>query len=243
MARRALAIAAAVVAGLLASEADAAEPLQPLSVPGFADAVVVEPEVREPGRPLLIAAHGAGDTPEWHCQLWAKLTRGQAFVLCPRGVRMSWATSGYYYPNHHRLEREVLASVKALGHRYGGWVDASRAVYAGYSQGATMGALMAVKHPSLFGSLVLIEGGFDEWSVPVAQSYARGGASKVGFVCGRQPCNEGARRSAYYARRGGLQTRVEYVSGAGHTSAGPVAGRLQGVLEWMVADDARWRSW
>src|SRR5215472_933690 len=86
--------------------------LMELDVPGYGAAVVAVPAPTSPGRsrPLLVATHGAWDRPEWHCELWQRISRGRAFVLCPRGR----ATLGYlapddqlfYYPDHLALGRE-----------------------------------------------------------------------------------------------------------------------------------------
>src|SRR5258706_8517251 len=72
------------------SEPDATQPTRVLDlpVPGFEPAVVVAPE-SEQALPLVIASHGAGGDAIWQCQHWANIVRGRAFVLCPRGKRIS----------------------------------------------------------------------------------------------------------------------------------------------------------
>src|SRR5262245_36200477 len=54
-----------------------------LDVPGFDPAVLAVPAEGEQV-PLVVAAHGAGDTPEAQCEIWAGLTKQRALVLCPR---------------------------------------------------------------------------------------------------------------------------------------------------------------
>jgi predicted esterase len=202
---------------------------------------VAVPQAGSTPKPLLIATHGAGDTPAWQCQLWQQLIGARGFVLCPAGVPFSRSrNSGYFYRNHHLLEREVLAAVKALRTAYAGRVDTEAAVYTGYSQGATMGALMVVNHAAEFSRLVLIEGGHHEWNVTVAKKYKRGGGQRVLFACGVRYCKRGADKSAGYLDTAGVPARVEYVEGAGHIYDGPVAERVLASFEWLVEGDPRW---
>src|SRR5262245_9771924 len=54
-----------------------------LEVPEFGAAIVVPPSARSRPAPILVAAHGAGDSPEWQCEHWGAVARGRYFVLCP----------------------------------------------------------------------------------------------------------------------------------------------------------------
>lgn len=191
-------------------------------------------------RPLIVVAHGAGGRAGFHCKLWRRITGGGAFVLCPRGTRIfPRASSGYFYRNDPALEREVLAAVGAVRAAYPR-VDPGPAVYAGYSQGAIMGALMAERHPDLFPRLVLVEGGHD-WDIPTARRWHDGGGKRVLFVCGRRACDKDAKRAQGWLERAGVQTRVEYAPGAGHTPAGRVAERVDAAFSWVVQGDDRWQ--
>ncbi len=137
-----------------------------LPVPGHQPARLWVPAGRD-ARPLLVVSHGAGGHASWHCELWRGITRARGFVLCPRGTRINPHTdSGYFFKDDPALEREVLAAVQAVRATYPR-VDPGPAVYAGYSQGAIMGALMAHRHPDLFPRLVLVEDSHD-WDIPTA---------------------------------------------------------------------------
>jgi poly(3-hydroxybutyrate) depolymerase len=216
-----------------------------LAVPAHAAAVVFVPAAASP-RPLVVATHGAAGTPEAQCATWRKLTNDAAFVLCPRGVTMDVsappAERGYFYPAHPALGREVRAAIDALVARFGDRVDPRAAVYAGYSQGATMGALAFAPDPAPFVGLVLVEGGFDEWTLRSAESLRAGGARRVLFVCGRAVCADGARRSASYLKRAGVDARVIDVRGAGHTHGGAVEAGVREAMPFVLGDDARWSA-
>src|SRR5262245_9947598 len=53
---------------------------------GFGRAVVSLPLGSTGKRPVVIAAHGNYDRPEWQCEVWRGIVRNRGFVLCPRGV-------------------------------------------------------------------------------------------------------------------------------------------------------------
>jgi len=207
-----------------------------LAVPGFGDAVIVAPETREP-RPLFFAAHGAGDGPEYQCEYWAGALAGRFVVVCPRGRSLGKNQGGYYFEDHHALEREVLAVVERVRAALGARVSGSGGVYAGYSQGATMGALMLVEHGALFPRLLLIEGGSGEFTLARARRYRETGGESVAIVCGTAPCAERARRTVAVLERAGLRARAEHVTGGGHTYVDTVGDRALAVLsEWLAPE-------
>ena len=206
-----------------------------LPVEGFGDAVVVAPLSDEP-RPMLIAAHGAGDTPEWQCQHWGPVARGRFYVLCPRGTPLVRGDdSAYFYRDHHALEREVVAVVKAARAKFGGRLAAAGGVYTGYSQGATMGALMVIDHGTDFPHLILVEGGSGEWTLGRAQRYRSTGGQSVAIVCGTPGCATRGKSSQTLLERASLRARVEHAEGGGHTYIGSVGERATEILETWTA--------
>lgn len=229
-------------------------PFVELVVPSHAPAVVSVPMGATSPRPLLVATHGAGGTPEAHCSFWRAIVGDAAFVLCPRGVTSDVhappGERGYFYPTHHALEREVALAVAALRERFGPHVDPNRPIYAGFSQGATMGALFVARpprppepdrrDPPPFAGAILIEGGFDEWTLASARAFKAASGERVVFACGRAKCVDGAKRSAGYLRKAGVETVVIHAEGAGHTYEGAVKGRVEEAFPWVIEGDARW---
>ena len=214
-----------------------------LEVPGFRPAVVVLPADRSRPRPVLIAAHGAGDGPRWQCEVWSAIVAGRGFVLCPRGVPLSPGgdDAGHFFRDHHYLGRLVTAALTALRARYSGSVDSGPVVYTGYSQGATMGALFANRRPEIFPRMVLVEGGHSEWDVATARAFRRGGGARVLFACGGRFCANSALKSKRWLERAGVEARVEHIEGGGHTYGGSVAERVAATFDWVIEGDARWK--
>ena len=221
-----------------ASEPDP-EPLAAaeLDVPEFGAAIVVLPSASARPAPILVAAHGAGDSPEWQCEHWGGVARGRYFVLCPRGLSLG-SGGGFYYANHFALEKELIAALAVVRETYGPMVRPDSGVYTGYSQGATMGALMVIEHGAEFPHLVLVEGGFSEWSLTRAKRYAQTGGKSVVLVCGGTGCMNRAKTAAKILERAGLRARAELAEGGGHTYVGIVGDRATALFEnWLFGDE------
>jgi predicted esterase len=205
-----------------------------LAVSGFEDAVVAVPAS---GRavPLLVATHGAGGDSRWECERWSRVARGRWFVACPTGVPLRRGESGsYYYPDHPTLEREVLAVVAAVRGGYGSRVAENDGVYLGFSQGATMGALMLVEHGAEFPHLVLIEGGSGDWTLKRAERFHASGGQSVFIVCGTEPCARRATTSAQTLERAGVRAVSRHAEGGGHTELGPVGVEAEQLLATLA---------
>jgi predicted esterase len=211
-----------------------------LEVPGFSPAVVSFPAKPRASEPLLVAVHGAGDGPDWQCATWRELLGERGVVLCPAGEPLGGAHGGFYHPDHHRLDALVTKTLESLREAFGERVDATRAIYAAYSQGATMGSHMIIEHARTFPRLVLVEGGFAEWNVPRGLEYRAAGGERVLFACGTKGCARKAARSVEWLEKAGLHARLESAPGAGHTYGGPVAERVAGALAWVLEGDDRW---
>jgi predicted esterase len=210
--------------------------LLPLPIPGFLDAVVALPRDAR-ARPLLVATHGAGGDPEWPCQTWAERVHARRVVLCLRGKALSQREgSGFYYPDHHALGRELLAALDALKTAHAARVSEEPALYVAYSQGASMGALFLVDHGKTFPSLILTEGGHREWSAGSARRFKESGGRRVLFVCGGKGCRDAASVSARLLEKAGVAARVEHVPRGGHTDAGAVGKRLDATFEWALGE-------
>ena len=211
------------------------EPVE-LEVPGFGTALVVLPDERAQPARLLVAAHGAGDAPEWQCEHWGKVSNGRFFVLCPRGT--SLGGGGFYYKTHLALEGELVAALGAMRRTYGTMVRPDGGVYTGYSQGATMGALMVVDHGAEFPYLVLVEGGWGDWTLGRAKRFAQTGGKSVALVCGGTGCMHRAEAAAKVLERAGVRARAELAPDGGHTYVGSVGERATHLLDkWLLMSE------
>lgn len=223
------------------SDADGFD-LTTLEIPGHEPATVVVPRSGTQ-RPLVVALHGAGGRPEPHCLTWAKRTRGNAFVMCTRGNAMNKhlpePERGYFYDGHPALGKEMLAAIAALEAKHGERVRTRDAIFTGYSQGATMGILFlheseaAMTH---FSRIVLVEGGFEQWTQALVMRLARKGTRKLVLACGQKSCIDAAHRWDKTFARAGLDYRLLLVPGGGHTPEGAVGEAVDGTLDWLFEE-------
>jgi predicted esterase len=231
------------------SDADRSDPepgaskppsLEALDVPGFLPAVLYVPPGAEP-RPLVVTAHGAGGIPEAECEYWVGLTRGRAFVLSLRGTPFNaGAPSAFFYRSHLELGRELGAALSAAQQRFGARFAPGAGVYSGFSQGATMGVGMIPEFAETLPHLVLIEGGYNYWSVAHARKYRVAGGKRVLIACGTEWCFNKASEAAEWQRQAGLEARVEYAPGAGHTPYGQVLERVRAALPGVLKNVPAW---
>jgi hypothetical protein len=210
-----------------------------LVVPGFEPALLFAPG-GDARRPLVLAAHGAGGGPEGAWEDWRRLTRERAFVLCLSGTPLGGTYAGYYFRDHRALEREWIAAEQAA-RAAEPRILAGSGIYAGFSQGATMGTAILAQHAAAFPYGVLIEG-FMPWNVPGARQFTRAGGRRLLFACGSKECAAVARTSVHWFEVAHAEARLEYAPGAGHTPAGPVMEQVAAALPWLLEGDPHWRA-
>jgi pimeloyl-ACP methyl ester carboxylesterase len=191
-----------------------------LPVPDHDDAVVSFPSAAAELAPLVFVAHGAKDLPSAQCELLRAVLGDRGTIVCLAGPRADVREEPRYFPDHPTLEKILLATSAAFRGAYPDRAPDARTLYVGYSQGATMGALVIASHGSEFRELLLIEGGFTEWTAARAAEFVKAGGRSVAFVCGTKRCAEDAPTSARILRKAGAATTV--ISSSGGHVYGPL---------------------
>lgn len=213
-----------------------------LDVEGFGAAVVALPLGAREARPVWVAVHGNFDRPEWQCQVWRGVAGPSPFILCPRGTRRADAPRSldrWTYASAGRMEREITAALTALEGRFDRYAGAEQGVFIGFSLGAIYGVPFLRKHARRFPRAVLVEGGFDNWSLVAARDYSRGGGRRVLFACGQASCRPKSQRARRTLERAGIEARVAYDAPAGHAYDGPVADAVAQNLDWLLEGGAK----
>jgi pimeloyl-ACP methyl ester carboxylesterase len=186
---------------------------------------------------------------EPHCERWRDLSRSRAYVVCPRGTPIGLqepgrAPTGYFYRDHRALGREVMAARAAAIDAFSARLDPARALYAGFSQGATMGALFLheladTPDHGAFAKLVLVDGGWVEWTKGLAEKEKASGLERVVLVCGQTRCAREGKKRVGWMEQAGLAVRYAYAQGAGHTWGGAVGDHVEASLPWLLEGDDR----
>jgi len=222
----------------LAASADLVE----LPVAGHGAAVLSVPRGATSPRPSVVVLHGDSDDPERHCALWRRIAGHSAFVLCPRGSPREDASSRaprFSFVSAAAVEQELRAALAALKARHQDHVAAGPVVLVGYSQGAAFALSIGLLEPSFFNRLVLVEGGYEQFTPSVAARYADRGGRRVLFACARPACREKTVGSVHLAQRSGMQSRRVFVPDAGHAHEGPLTDLLLREGPWVLSDDER----
>ena len=124
-------------------------------------------------RPVVVAVHGAGDRPDWSCSEWRAIFGPAPFIVCPRGAPMGRA---FVWHSADALRAAIARATSALRDAYPGRVLAAPRVYAGFSQGAALGASIVEGAPSDFAYAVFLEGLGDVEAPTFTRAFhARGG--------------------------------------------------------------------
>lgn len=211
----------------------AASALVALPVTGFGDAVVSLPLGATEPRAVALALHGNFDRPEWQCEVWRRITRGEVFVLCPRGIprkdvpkemdRWEWGSLA-------KTKSELVAALAALRAQYPEHVKSSPVIFTGFSLGAILGARL-IQDPELgIGAAVLTEGGYQGWTLSKVKSL-KPQVRRLLFACGQTDC-----RNAYRYQLEKLFQKAELPATvvadvkAGHTYDDPLASLI--AAEW-----------
>jgi len=221
-------------------------PFVELEVPGHGAAVVSLPLGAAAPRPLLVATHGNYDRPDWTCAVWREVVGNDAFVLCPRGAARpdppALSDPRYHYLTNQHLEREIEQGLASLATAFPDRVAPPPHAFAGFSQGAIMGVAILGRRPEWFDRAVLIEGGFDRWTSAKVAAFAAAGGRRVLFACGQWDCERGARAAIRWFEAAGLEARVVFAKGAGHSYGGELSELIGGEWAWFRGEDERWTT-
>lgn len=211
-----------------------------LSLDGFGDAIVHVPVGATSKAPLVVAAHGNYDRPEWQCQTWGAFLP-HAFIVCPRGFERddspSKADRRFSYRGAMAFAKEASAAVVRARDEFNGWITDGTDAFVGFSLGAILGVpyVAGLEEPPRL--IVLIEGGHDHMTVARSKLLAGRGSREVVFGCGQTACVRDAKIAMKRARAGGLEPRLAVAPGQGHAYAGEVALEVARATGWANEPD------
>ncbi|MFO0612687.1 MAG: hypothetical protein U0414_08880 [Polyangiaceae bacterium] len=224
----------------------AGEEIQSLAIAGFEDAALAIPVGATDPRPIVVAAHGNFDKPEWQCEIWSTVFQEKAFVLCPRGKEAANSPRGdtrYTYSDHVSLEKEIDAGVAALrASSFAPWLAPDPPLYAGFSLGSIMGVGLASRRAKDFPNLVLVEGGLDRMTDVLLRAFVRDGGKRMMLVCAQAGCAGPAQLLAQRLDHYGGVGRVVDAGNVGHRYDGPVADAVAAALPSFLTGDPLWEK-
>ncbi|HEY1959378.1 MAG TPA: hypothetical protein VGH28_27395 [Polyangiaceae bacterium] len=189
-------------------------------------------------RPIIVGLHGAQDRPDWACSEWFGAAGGRAFVVCPRGSPLAGAWAWSSVDQIAKKSAEALAVARA---HFGPWIQDGPALYGGWSQAATLGALVLAKRPDLFDAAVLVELGHTPLDARAfAASIRASHVRAVAVVCATGSCETWCDRAK--PAMSNLAFECETAGHRGHTFDGVVAQRVWRAIQFVENGESRWDS-
>lgn len=120
--------------------------MERLELPGGRAAFVSVPLGTTTLRPIMVAAHGAGDRPEWACGAWRGITESRPFVVCPQGAPLGNGT--FYWRSAEHFAETVELALAAYRHRFASDNGEDRALLGPKSEPIRCGALILLSRIS-----------------------------------------------------------------------------------------------
>lgn len=193
---------------------------------------------------MVVAAHGLGEDPKQWCKWCRELVGDRPVILCLRGSATGRTPSGsmsYAHTSPRATRQEAIQGLQALLARHPDRVDATDALFIGFSLGANTGAQVVLDEPAAFPRAVLIEGGNEIWDRKTAPRFRAAGGRRILFACGTEGCRRWAEFSRRRLDKAGVAVKVAVGDGGGHSyREGPVSQAVRGAFRWVIEDDARW---
>jgi hypothetical protein len=214
-----------------------------LDVPGYRPAIVHVPLGATTKRPLMVALHGNFDRPEWQCEVWAEITGGFPFILCPRGIPrddVPKSLDRWTYGSLKKTQEELFTARDALTKRFPEHDALGPIVFTGFSLGAILGVRMVGEHGEKFPRAVFTEGG-EKWSAALAKAFVEEGGQRVLFACGQTACKHTSKRAQAVLEREKVGVRIAFGGNIGHTYDGKVADAIAAEWSWLLEGDPRWQ--
>jgi hypothetical protein len=211
-----------------------AEWLEPLDDMGF----VSPPSGATSPRPLVVAVHGAGDRPDWACSEWRAIFGPRPFIVCPRGA--PFASGAFVWWSADALRVAIGRAFEATRVRFGAYVAEGPRVYAGFSQGAVLGASIVEGAPDTYPYAIFLEGLGEIGTRRFTRAFHDRGGKRILVACSQAGC-EGSRRAPVEAlTRASIDARLVYIGPIGHTVNGAVIGVMRAEIPWLLEGDTAW---
>lgn len=196
-------------------------------------------------RPIVVGVHGAGDRPDWACSEWRAIFGPTPFIVCPRGGGLGGAGAGrpasYAWSSREHVERAIEAALAEVKRRYPDHLalDAPR-VYAGFSQGARIGAEVVARAPDVYPFAIFLEGLGDVRSPSFTRPFHDRGGRRLLLACSQRGCAASRQLAARALTEAKVSSRVVDAGPVGHVVNAPVIEALRREVPWLLEGDPSW---
>jgi len=214
--------------------------LETLDLPNGGVGYVAPPLGSTEPRPVIVAVHGAYDNPGYMCSAWRVIADTYAFVVCPSGSKSG--KEAFTWTSSDQIDKAIDAVLTAVRAKYGARVQSGPAVYAAFSQGATMaGSALGPANKGRFARAALTEGGYHTFEdAAVARAFTKAGGQRVLYTCSQGGCTGSFAASKGALTQAGASVKVETPGPFGHSMVPQVRESLNKALPWLVEGLPGW---
>jgi predicted esterase len=205
-----------------------ARSLGTLSFPG-GEAAYYAPAEDGP-RPVTIFLHGMCATGRLECPVFSAASRS-GWLLCPDGSVGCQGGGWMWASMAKEAEARLQAATDALRAKEAGRVGAGPMAIVGYSLGAPVALLQAIREPGRYDRLMIVNASVE----PAAATMKKAGLKRVALVAGAKDATASKLRAA--AQRlvaAGVDARYFVLEGTGHYFDGQSEARMAEPLGWLL---------
>jgi len=195
----------------------------------------------DPGCPAIIFLHGNMDTAQNNFQHWAHLSASGWLVITPQSSQGMW-TGSYMWADTPTTTKEIMHHFQSVSNQYS--IDDRQLILGGFSMGAEMALMMALKGDlPARGFILLGPGGplmadVREWQPVIDRSRAKDlrGVIWMGEQDDTIP-RDNVRLLAKMLNTGGIPTLLKSFPGLGHAYPPEIEQEAELALDVIFAPD------
>ncbi len=192
-------------------------------------------------RPVVLGVQGAGDRPEWACGGYRGALDAYPFIVCPAGAPAGGGKLTTSPPAE--LARLAERALDALRARFDRYVAPGPLVYVGFSLGAIHAPALLAARGKPYPRVLLVEGGYREFTPELARRYAESGGERVLLVCAAKSCR-GVFDSTERALEGaGMRTKLVGAATHRHNLDGEMVQVIRREWPWLVEGVPGWQHY
>jgi predicted esterase len=214
-------------------------PVGPFEVP-FDDkrtAFVLAPRSRKTPARLIAMMHGVCVTPSYTCGSWGSAASDIGFLVCPMGNKPcdpGGAAGPTWEEPFADMDADLERSIRATEAVFPGQIDRTGAILAGFSRGAYVAVMFAVRHPGRWPFLILNEADV-ELTVPMMR---RAGVRAVALIAGEWGAQiAGEKTTAETLGKQGYPIRLWVMPKAGHFYSTNIESIMGEAIDFVLAHE------
>jgi len=200
-------------------------------------AFVLAPRSRTAPARLIAMMHGVCMTPGYTCGSWSETATSVGFLVCPTGNATCDPGMGggpTWEEPFADMDADLERSISAAFEAFPGEFDRSGAILAGFSRGAYMAVVFAMRHPGRWPFLILNEADV-ELTVPMMR-YA--GVRAVALIAGEWGAQiAGERKTFETMSRQGYPIRLWAMPKAGHFYSTNIESIMREAIDYVLAHE------